>query len=55
MPRKLEGKKIAILVIDSRKPIAAICDGPWTLIEAGAVRNRQLTFWPSGKRRKQFY
>lgn len=29
------------------KPIAAICHGPWTLIEAGLVNNRTLTSWPS--------
>ena len=29
------------------KPIAAICHGPWTLIEAGAVKGRKLTSWPS--------
>jgi protease I len=29
------------------KPIAAICHGPWTLIEAGAVKGRRLTSWPS--------
>lgn len=31
------------------KPIAAICHGPWTLIEAGAVSGRTLTSWPSLK------
>lgn len=31
------------------KPIAAICHGPWTLIEAGAVRGRKLTSWPTLK------
>jgi deglycase len=29
------------------KPIAAICHGPWTLIDAGAVQGRRLTSWPS--------
>jgi protease I len=29
------------------KPIAAICHGPWTLIEAGAVKGRQMTSYPS--------
>lgn len=29
------------------KPIAAICHGPWTLIEAGVVSGRRLTSWPS--------
>ncbi len=31
------------------KPVAAICHGPWTLIEAGAVRGRTMTSWPSLK------
>lgn len=29
------------------KPIAAICHGPWTLVEAGLVKGRTLTSWPS--------
>jgi len=29
------------------KPIAAICHGPWTLINADAVRGRTMTSWPS--------
>jgi protease I len=29
------------------KPIAAICHGPWVLIEAGLVRGRRLTSWPA--------
>jgi protease I len=32
---------------DAGKPIAAICHGPWTLIEAGVVQDRRLTSWPS--------
>jgi protease I len=32
---------------DAGKPIAAICHGPWTLIDAGVVRGRTLTSWPS--------
>lgn len=31
------------------KPVAAICHGPWTLIEAGAVKGRTVTSWPSLK------
>ena len=31
------------------KPIAAICHGPWTLIEADAVRGVRMTSWPSLK------
>lgn len=33
--------------VEAGKPIAAICHGPWTLIEAGAVRGRRMTSWPS--------
>ena len=29
------------------KPVAAICHGPWTLIEAEAVKGRKVTSWPS--------
>ncbi|MDZ4848814.1 MAG: type 1 glutamine amidotransferase domain-containing protein [Pirellulaceae bacterium] len=31
------------------KPVAAICHGPWILIEAGVVEGRTLTSWPSLK------
>jgi deglycase len=33
----------------SGKPIAAICHGPWMLIEAGLVRGKKITSWPSLK------
>jgi protease I len=32
---------------DGGKPVAAICHGPWTLIDAGVVKGRTLTSWPS--------
>jgi protease I len=32
---------------ESGKPVAAICHGPWTLVEADVVRGRTLTSWPS--------
>jgi protease I len=35
--------------VNEGKPIAAICHGPWTLIEAGAVKGRTMTSWPSLK------
>jgi protease I len=35
--------------VDAGKPIAAICHGPWTLIEADAVRGHTMTSWPSLK------
>jgi protease I len=31
----------------AEKPIAAICHGPWTLIDAGVAKARHLTSWPS--------
>ena len=34
---------------DDAKPVAAICHGPWTLIDAGVVKGRTLTSWPSLK------
>jgi protease I len=33
--------------VAARLPIAAICHGPWTLLEANAVQQRMLTSWPS--------
>jgi protease I len=32
---------------EAGKPVAAICHGPWTLVEADVVRGRSLTSWPS--------
>jgi protease I len=34
---------------EAGKPVAAICHGPWTLVEADVVRGRTLTSWPSIK------
>jgi protease I len=34
---------------DSRKPVAAICHGPWTIIEAGEAPGRKIASWPSLK------
>ena len=33
--------------VQAGKPIAAICHGPWTLIEADGVRGHKMTSWPS--------
>jgi protease I len=33
--------------VESGKPVGVICHGPWTLIEAGVVKGRTLTSWPS--------
>lgn len=35
--------------VESGKPIGVICHGPWTLVEAGVVRGRTITSWPSLK------
>jgi protease I len=32
---------------DQNKPVGVICHGPWMLVEAGVVRGRKLTSWPS--------
>jgi protease I len=32
---------------EAGKPVAVICHGPWTLVEADVVRGRTLTSWPS--------
>jgi protease I len=32
---------------DQNKPVAAICHGPWMVLEAGAARGRRMTSWPS--------
>jgi protease I len=34
---------------ESAKPVGVICHGPWTLIEAGVVKGRTVTSWPSLK------
>jgi protease I len=50
-PDKLRMEKDAIRFVqafmEAGKPIGAICHGPWTLIDAGAVEGRKMTSWPS--------
>jgi len=50
-PDSLRMNKDAVAFIkaffEQSKPVAAICHGPWTLVEADVVRNRTLTSWPS--------
>jgi protease I len=52
-PDKLRSDKNAVEFVKSfvndNKIIAAICHGPWTLIEAGAVSGKEMTSWPSLK------
>ena len=48
---RIEPKAVAFVkaFFDAGKPVAAICHGPWTVIEAGAARGRRITSWPSLK------
>lgn len=50
-PDKLRMDKATVAFVkqfvESGKPVAAICHGPWTLIEAGVVKGRTMTSWPS--------
>jgi protease I len=39
--------KFAKGFFDAGLPVAVICHGPWTLVEADVVRDRTLTSWPS--------
>ena len=32
---------------EAGKPVAAICHAPWVLVEAGVLRGRRMTSWPS--------
>jgi protease I len=33
--------------LEAKKPVGAICHGPWTLVEADVIKGRTLTSWPS--------
>jgi len=46
---RMDQKAVAFVkkFFDESKPVAAICHGPWTLVEAGVVKGRTLTSWPS--------
>ncbi len=50
-PDKLRTNKAAVNFVrefmELDKPVAAICHGPWLLVEADAVRGRTITSWPS--------
>jgi len=52
-PDKLRANDKAVQFVksfaDQKKPIAAICHGPWTLIETGFVHGKTVTSWPSLK------
>ena len=44
-----EAVAFAKAFFDAGKPVAAICHGPWTVIETGFARGRRMTSWPSLK------
>jgi protease I len=46
---RMDGTAVALVTAfaDAGKPIAAICHGPWSLVEADRVRGKTLTSWPS--------
>lgn len=50
-PDQLRTNKQAVAFItaffSANKPVAAICHGPWSLVEADAVKGRTVTSWPS--------
>ena len=48
---RMQPKAVAFVkaFFDAGKPVAAICHGPWTVIEAGAARGRRIASWPSLK------
>src|SRR4051794_23441403 len=50
-PNKLRMEPVAVefgrSFVESGKPTAAICQGPWTLLEAGVIGGRRLTSFPS--------
>jgi len=52
-PDKLRMDKDAVSFVggffEDNKPIAAICHGPWTLIETGEIHGRRMTSYPSLK------
>jgi len=52
-PDKLRMEPKAVTFVrsffDAGKPVAGICHGPWTIIEAGVARGRKIASWPSPK------
>jgi len=50
-PDQLRGDENVVAFVrdffDAGKPVAAICHAPWVLVEAGVVRDRTLTSWPT--------
>ena len=50
-PDFLRGDEDAVRFVknffETGKPVGVICHGPWTLVEAGVVKGRKITSWPT--------
>ena len=48
---RMQPKAVAFVkaFFDARKPVGAICHGPWTVVESGAAKGHKMTSWPSLK------
>lgn len=50
-PDQLRGDENMVAFVrdffEAGKPVAAICHGPWVLVEAGVVKGRKVTSWPT--------
>ncbi len=50
-PDQLRGNENVVVFVqeffEAGKPVAAICHGPWVLVEAGVTNGRKLTSWPT--------
>lgn len=50
-PDQLRGDENAVAFVrdffEQGKPVAAICHAPWVLVEAGVIRDRKVTSWPT--------
>ena len=50
-PDRLRGEPDAVALVrafaEAGKPVAAICHGPWLLVEADVIRGKRVTSWPS--------
>jgi protease I len=46
---RMQPKAVAFVraFFDADKPVAAICHGPWTVVESGAADGHRMTSWPS--------
>jgi protease I len=45
----IDAVNFAASFLEDSKPVAAICHGPWTLVETGMIKGKTMTSWPSLK------